>query len=88
MDPLFICNTCEQRMDKCPGHFGHIELAKPVYYIQFFNTVRKILQITCVECSSLLINKSNQKIINIIKKLSPKKKFKFIQQKRQSGALV
>ena len=81
MDPLFICNTCEQRMDKCPGHFGHIELAKPVYYIQFFNTVRKILQITCVECSSLLINKSNQKIINIIKKLSPKKKFKFIQQK-------
>lgn len=81
MDPLFTCNSCEQRMDKCPGHFGHIEMAKPVYYIQFMNTVRKILQITCFECSSLFIDKSNQKLVTILKNLEPKKRFKFIQQK-------
>ena len=26
-----ICGTCNQNNIKCPGHFGHIELARPVY---------------------------------------------------------
>lgn len=27
----FKCQTCSEGMAECPGHFGHIELAKPVY---------------------------------------------------------
>ena len=26
-----------------PGYFGHIDLARPVYYIQYLNTIIKIL---------------------------------------------
>ena len=37
-----VCVTCEQKNTFCPGHFGHITLAKPVFYIQFFNTVKNI----------------------------------------------
>ena len=36
-----ICQTCEQKNTFCPGHFGHIVLAKPLFYIQFFDIVKK-----------------------------------------------
>ncbi len=49
-----ICKTCEQKNLFCPGHFGHIELAKPVFYVQFFDVVRKLLRCVCFRCSSLL----------------------------------
>jgi DNA-directed RNA polymerase II subunit RPB1 len=28
-----------------PGYFGHIELARPVFYIQYLNTIIKILSV-------------------------------------------
>ena len=27
------CATCDENMSECPGHFGHIELAVPVFHI-------------------------------------------------------
>jgi DNA-directed RNA polymerase II subunit RPB1 len=27
------CLTCNESMNDCPGHFGHIELVKPVFAI-------------------------------------------------------
>jgi DNA-directed RNA polymerase II subunit RPB1 len=32
------CATCEESMQECPGHFGHIELAVPVFHIGRFAT--------------------------------------------------
>jgi DNA-directed RNA polymerase subunit A' len=26
-----VCPTCKQTNQLCPGHFGHIELARPMY---------------------------------------------------------
>ena len=40
-----------------PGYFWHIELAKPVYYIQYLETIKKILKCACFKCSKLLIDK-------------------------------
>tara|TARA_B100001094_G_scaffold312283_1_gene348802 strand:- start:12572 stop:17140 length:4569 start_codon:yes stop_codon:yes gene_type:complete len=62
------CSTCGQNNIKCPGHFGHIELARPVYHYQFINIVLKILKCTCIQCSKLLINKESPQIKNIMKK--------------------
>ena len=61
-----ICGTCSQDNIKCPGHFGHIELAYPVYHWQFINHIKKILECTCIQCSKLLINKDlvNHKYIH------------------------
>lgn len=33
IDRNFKCQTCGEGMSECPGHFGHIELARPVFHI-------------------------------------------------------
>ena len=40
-----LCVTCEQTYMFCPGHFGHIELARPVYFTHFMSTILK----TCTD---------------------------------------
>ena len=45
------CGTCDETMNDCPGHFGHIDLAVPVYHIGFLKTVKKIL-----ECNTNSLN--------------------------------
>jgi DNA-directed RNA polymerase II subunit RPB1 len=40
-------------MAECPGHFGHIELAKPVYHAGFLVKVKKIIECVCVSCGKL-----------------------------------
>ena len=35
--PGLICPTDGLNYMKTPGYFGHIELAKPVFYIQYLN---------------------------------------------------
>ena len=33
IDRTFKCATCDENSSECPGHFGHIELATPVFHI-------------------------------------------------------
>ena len=33
IDRQYNCETCEEGPKECPGHFGHIELAAPVFHI-------------------------------------------------------
>jgi len=33
IDRNFKCQTCGEGMSECPGHFGHIELARPVFIL-------------------------------------------------------
>ena len=65
-----ICKTCGQKNIQCPGHFGHIELARPVYHYHFIQILIKILKCVCFKCSKLLVNKENIIIKDIIKKPS------------------
>lgn len=74
-----ICKTCMQKNTFCPGHFGHIELAKPIFHMQFFDIVRKILKCVCFRCSSLLVDPEDPEIIKYTtKKISRQKKFDLI----------
>ena len=66
LEPGFICPTDGLDYINTPGYFGHLELAKPVFYIQYLNTVMKILRSVCFKCSKLLINK--EKHCHIINK--------------------
>ena len=59
IDREYKCLTCKQGPIQCPGHFGHIELAEPVYNILFLKYITKILQSVCISCSSLLIDTDN-----------------------------
>jgi DNA-directed RNA polymerase II subunit RPB1 len=60
-----MCGTCNQNNMKCPGHFGHINLAKPVFHYQYVSMIQKILKCTCIQCSKLLINKDSDIIQNL-----------------------
>jgi DNA-directed RNA polymerase II subunit RPB1 len=74
-----VCQTCEQKNTFCPGHFGHINLAKPVFYIQFFDIVKKILRCVCFRCSKLLINTESETIKSILnKKLTRQKRWELL----------
>ncbi len=63
-----VCNTCGLKNTECPGHFGHIEMARPIYYWHFLDIVIKILKCVCFRCSKLLINKDNPLLENCMKK--------------------
>ena len=59
LDPGLICPTDGQNYIDCPGYFGHIELARPVFYIQYLSSILKILKCVCIKCSKLLIKKED-----------------------------
>lgn len=74
-----ICQTCQQKNTFCPGHFGHIVMAKPVFYIQFFDVVKKILKCVCFRCSKILIDPESDIVKNIQnKKYSRQKKWELM----------
>tara|TARA_B100000035_G_scaffold274083_1_gene250228 strand:+ start:1758 stop:6281 length:4524 start_codon:yes stop_codon:yes gene_type:complete len=63
LEPGIICPTDGLTYIDTPGYFGHIELAKPVFFIQHLKEIMKILKIVCFKCSKLLINKNQHKHI-------------------------
>ena len=63
-----ICSTCGQNNINCPGHFGHVELARPAYHWQYIPYILKILKCTCLQCSKLLVNKDSPQIKYLMKK--------------------
>lgn len=67
-------------MVECPGHFGHLELAKPVFHIGFLNKTIKILRCVCYYCSKMLISPNNPKIKEILAetKNNPRKRLSHV----------
>lgn len=61
LEPGLICPTDGLNYMETPGYFGHIELARPVFYIQYLTHVLKILRCVCFKCSKLLIDKQQYK---------------------------
>lgn len=75
IEPGIICPTDGLNYMETPGYFGHIELARPVYYIQYFKHILKILRCVCFKCSKLLINKNTHKhALN----LPPNKRWEYV----------
>ncbi|HJX05549.1 MAG TPA: DNA-directed RNA polymerase subunit A' [Candidatus Nanoarchaeia archaeon] len=60
IDPGLKCKTCGSKLKECPGHFGFIELARPVIHIKFVTVILDLLRSTCRSCGSVLI--PNEKI--------------------------
>jgi DNA-directed RNA polymerase II subunit RPB1 len=73
LEPGLICPTDGLDYIQCPGYFGHMELAKPVFYIQYLDTVVNIAQCICIKCSKLLIDKPKY---SSLLSISPEKRWK------------
>eukprot|EP01124_Arcella_intermedia_P028971 TRINITY_DN6010_c0_g1_i2.p1 TRINITY_DN6010_c0_g1~~TRINITY_DN6010_c0_g1_i2.p1 ORF type:complete len:326 (+),score=29.18 TRINITY_DN6010_c0_g1_i2:214-1191(+) len=69
----FKCTTCECDANECSGHFGHIELAKPMFHLGFMSTIVKILRCICFNCMKLKGSTSDEKFLEALK-LPPKER--------------
>jgi DNA-directed RNA polymerase II subunit RPB1 len=61
------CSTCGLSTNYCPGHFGHMDLAEPVYHMGFYDYLIKILRCVCPRCSKLLVYKTEDELIELLK---------------------
>ncbi len=58
VDPGLRCRTCGARAGDCPGHFGHVELARPVAHVGYIDTIYSCLRATCRKCGRVLLQES------------------------------
>jgi DNA-directed RNA polymerase subunit A' len=59
IDPGLKCKTCGGRAKTCQGHFGHIELVRPVMHPEFAKMIYLLLQSTCTTCHRLLLTEAH-----------------------------
>lgn len=76
IDSAVRCKTCECTMTDCPGHFGHIELARPVFNVGFMGNILKVLRMICLFCNNIVIAKSDVKYVAIQNIANVKHRFK------------
>ncbi|MFH1590013.1 MAG: DNA-directed RNA polymerase subunit A' [archaeon] len=55
IDPGLKCKTCGSKLKECIGHFGYIEIARPVIHIKFIKEILDLLRCTCRSCGRILI---------------------------------
>jgi DNA-directed RNA polymerase subunit A' len=58
IDPGLNCKTCGSKLKECVGHFGYIELARPIVHIKYIDIITNMLRCTCRECARILIPKN------------------------------
>lgn len=56
IEPGLRCKTCGCKVDECPGHFGHIDLAMPVIHVGFIKDIKMLLESTCSSCGRLMLS--------------------------------
>ncbi len=56
IDPGVRCDTCGNKYEDCPSHFGHISLELPVMHIGFTQLIKLSLKATCNSCSKILLH--------------------------------
>ncbi|MFH8080429.1 MAG: DNA-directed RNA polymerase subunit A' [Candidatus Aenigmatarchaeota archaeon] len=93
IDPGLRCRTCGGTVGECRGHFGHLELTKPVIHVNYAKLIYNILRYTCRKCGKVLITpedaeklkkkKSLKKLKTLVKSTCPycnekQKKIKYI----------
>jgi DNA-directed RNA polymerase subunit A' len=58
IDPGLRCKTCGSKLKECIGHFGYIELARPIVHVKFVTILLTLLKSTCRDCARVLIPKN------------------------------
>ncbi len=82
IDPGLKCKTCGCKLKECIGHFGYIELARPVLHIKLISVIQTILRCTCRECGRILIPEN--KLDAIRKKLDLVEKEEGVEARRDA----
>ena len=55
INPGLRCKTCGQKMKSCPGHFGSLELVRPVVHSEFGRKLEILMHATCQQCGRVAL---------------------------------
>ncbi|MFH1663436.1 MAG: DNA-directed RNA polymerase subunit A' [archaeon] len=55
INPGLRCKTCGQKMKQCPGHFGSMELIRPVVHSEFGRKLEELMIGTCDGCGRIAV---------------------------------
>jgi len=68
IDPGLRCRTCGGTVGECKGHFGYLELTKPVIHVNYAKLIYNILKFTCRKCGRVLLTPEDAEKFKIGKK--------------------
>jgi DNA-directed RNA polymerase subunit A' len=86
IDPGLRCKSCGGKLKECLGHFGYIELARPVVHLKGMNIILAFLRSTCTDCGRILL--SDDDTPKIVDKLETLEKEKGLNAKRKEINLL
>ncbi len=86
LEPGQKCLTCGNMSARCPGHFGHIELAEPVLHIAFIENIHKLLLSTCRACSRIKVPQEDLEQFDIVRR--KKAAYTIVSQKKIPDEIV
>lgn len=75
-DPNYVCPTDNLDYINTPGYHGHIELAVPIFYVQYIKDTVKWANCVCCKCSKLLISKTKHQ--RALEGLPAKKRWDYV----------
>uniref|UniRef100_A0A7S4QTQ4 DNA-directed RNA polymerase subunit n=1 Tax=Alexandrium monilatum TaxID=311494 RepID=A0A7S4QTQ4_9DINO len=78
IDVRSICETCNCDLKLCPGHWGHVTLARPMYHWGFMKATHNVLRSVCYYCSRMLANPNDLPMKQAMKLVNPKKRLQAV----------
>jgi DNA-directed RNA polymerase subunit A' len=72
LEPRQRCRTCGNTAIRCPGHFGHIELAAPIIHVEFTKIVQDLMNSTCRNCGRIML--ADQRLVKLKLKIEKTRK--------------
>src|SRR3989338_7616707 len=73
IDPGLRCRSCGGTVGDCKGHFGYLELTKPIVHVNYSKLIYNILKSTCRKCGKILITKEDTEKNKATGRISVKK---------------
>ncbi|BAT90660.1 hypothetical protein VIGAN_06193600 [Vigna angularis var. angularis] len=55
------CATCHGNFHDCPGHYGYLNLALPVFNVGYLSSIVEILKCICKGCARILLDEDTRK---------------------------
>jgi len=80
VDPGVRCRTCGGSIGECQGHFGYLELTRPIIHVHYAKILFTLLKFFCKKCSRILIDPKDMEKIKT-KRLGIKKILKLTKKK-------
>lgn len=75
-----FCSVDRSDSINCPGYFGHVELTRPVYNINYLSVIKKILQSINYFTSELLMDYASKEMADVLKEKNFSKKINLLSE--------